>query len=491
MRSGRGVFTHPWIAALAAFSVPALLRSVPEVLAGSMPVGFDTISLYIPFQVSCAREGLTTCLGRVVDSRSGPLLFAVLALTSAVGSPPLVVGKLLGPVVSGVFGLSLLGFARRRLRWSPAGGIALAVLAFLTLPVLRLAWDLFRNVLGLAFLMISLALAEEKATVRSEGASLACLALAALSHELVAFLIAASLAVEIVVKPLQVRASLASFVPRAAIAASAVLYYLSVGAEVHGILVASQAQDPNASLWADYLTPGGLYSYPDYVTLTAHVAVTAGVLLAVFVFPVWKRGVVAPKLLPLGASLGLVSISPLLIPTFAVPLWHRWLLMAAVPLLPSLAAFVTSQTWRHRAASIGVLCAIVLPFLVLPANVAAPYLSTPLTTRYIPSSMVQNSIPISDCEDVLAALGWLRASPLNGSLFVVHAAFAGWAYLVLDRTTIRAVWTVDEFQSIRAREGPAIATIWWARPDGWYPDFAPPSDLHVAWQQGNIAIYSA
>src|SRR2546425_119693 len=124
-------------AAVLAFAIPFLIRSVPEVLAGSFPIGFDTVNLYVPFQVSCNRDGIGGCLGAVSETHAAPLLYVILAGASIVGASPFLVAKVLGPSLAGALGLSLFTFSTRRLGWSAGSGVVLASIAFLTLPLRR------------------------------------------------------------------------------------------------------------------------------------------------------------------------------------------------------------------------------------------------------------------------------------------------------------------------------------------------------------------
>src|SRR5947209_20592754 len=80
-------------AAVLAFAIPFLIRSVPELLAGSFPIGFDTVTLYVPFQVSCNPDGTGGCLAAVSETHPAPLLYVILAGASAVGAAPLHVAK--------------------------------------------------------------------------------------------------------------------------------------------------------------------------------------------------------------------------------------------------------------------------------------------------------------------------------------------------------------------------------------------------------------
>ncbi|TMI21677.1 hypothetical protein E6H36_12465 [Candidatus Bathyarchaeota archaeon] len=40
--------------ALAAFLVPLFIRSIPEILVGPYPIGWDTIAFYVPNTLDCA-----------------------------------------------------------------------------------------------------------------------------------------------------------------------------------------------------------------------------------------------------------------------------------------------------------------------------------------------------------------------------------------------------------------------------------------------------
>ncbi len=182
-------------AAVLAFAIPFLIRSVPELLAGSFPIGFDTVNLYVPFQVSCNRDGIGGCLGAVSETHAAPLLYVILAGASIVGASPFLVAKVLGPSLAGALGLSLFTFSTRRLGWSAGSGVVLASIAFLTLPVLRLSWDLHRNTLALSFVLFSMSTPSPETRLRPNAVSLGLLAFAALSHELVTAVLVVTFAV--------------------------------------------------------------------------------------------------------------------------------------------------------------------------------------------------------------------------------------------------------------------------------------------------------
>ncbi len=477
-------------AAVLAFAIPFLIRSVPELLAGSFPIGFDTVNLYVPFQVSCNRDGIGGCLGAVSGTHAAPLLYVILAGASIVGASPFLVAKVLGPSLAGALGLSLFTFSTRRLGWSAGSGVVLASIAFLTLPVLRLSWDLHRNTLALSFVLFSMSTASPETRLRPNAVSLGLLAFAALSHELVTAVLFVTFAVLSIGMWSRSPARAKMYLVRFVVVGLVFAYYLASPPQTRGIVGVFQAQDPNASFLVNYLAPGGLYSYPGIGELWLQMALTMTLVLIPFAFPVYRMGLLSSELTVFGLCSLVLAAIPFVSPAFAPPLWHRWLLIGAIALLPSLPPYLAVLSAPGKAGVLALLAILVVPFLVLPAGASAPFLATSWTTRYIPGSMVENSIPIDDCPALVAALTWVRDSPYNHSVFAAQARFAGWTYVFLPGVDLRPFWSAAEFDSIRSSSATPVITVWWAGPTGWAPEFSPPPGLHIVHQEGNIAIYS-
>src|SRR5438445_12392929 len=59
--------------ALAAFLLPFTVRSIPEVIAGPYPIGWDTIAFYVPntLDMAAGKMGIWGILG------SGPLMYSI------------------------------------------------------------------------------------------------------------------------------------------------------------------------------------------------------------------------------------------------------------------------------------------------------------------------------------------------------------------------------------------------------------------------------
>ena len=49
----------------------------------------------------------------------------------------------------------------------------------------------------------------------------------------------------------------------------------------------------------------------------------------------------------------------------------------------------------------------------------------------IPSSMLQNTLPITDCKDTVNALQWFKITQNSSAMLLTHTVFFGWAFQLL------------------------------------------------------------
>ncbi len=112
-------------------------------------------------------------------------------------------------------------------------------------------------------------------------------------------------------------------------------------------------------------------------------------------------------------------------PEKAAQLWYRWILMAAVP--PTIIATVrlSATPCRAIAAAIVLLLLTASLYSFQAAESAAPVFSSPITVRYLPSSMLQNMRPLRDSESIIAALEWLQDNAATDSVLPSHHTFTG------------------------------------------------------------------
>ncbi len=152
--------------ALAAFLVPLFIRSIPEILVGPYPIGWDTIAFYVPTTLDWAtgKTGWITVLG------TAPLMYMLSIpayLLTRVN--PVWIFKIMGPILYGSMIWALFRFIRTRLKWPEKQALGGALLTSLYFVTLRISWDLYRNMLGLTFILLSLPLLDDWKTPRKQA----------------------------------------------------------------------------------------------------------------------------------------------------------------------------------------------------------------------------------------------------------------------------------------------------------------------------------
>src|SRR3989441_4098729 len=121
--------------ALAAFLLPLFIRSIPEILVGPYPIGWDTIAFYVPNTLDWAagKAGFIEILG------TAPLMYMIsvpIYLLTRVN--PVWIFKIMGPVLYGCMAWALYRFLRVSLSWQgrqALGGVLLTSLYFVTLRI--------------------------------------------------------------------------------------------------------------------------------------------------------------------------------------------------------------------------------------------------------------------------------------------------------------------------------------------------------------------
>jgi hypothetical protein len=127
----------------------------------------------------------------------------------------------------------------------------------------------------------------------------------------------------------------------------------------------------------------------------------------------------------------------------------------------------------------------------MPNNLVFPYYV--LYSNYIPSSMLQNTVALSDARDTANAINWVQNNIFENAHLLVHDAFYGWALLSIDRDTLIPYGyanpeTVAEKLCENGSEN-ALYLIWWVNGSGWHgqPDVS--SSFTQVYVSGKIAIY--
>lgn len=463
-RLNRYLAEKPLIPLLLAFFIPAAVRTIPELLAGPYPLGFDTVTTYAPLIDEARSVGFAVALDRVIQSRSAPLFTILLVALSPIPVHPFVLTKALGPILLGL--LSVLGYLfLRSLGLSQALSVTIAVFASLYFVTLRLSWDLYRNLLAYAFFLLA---ARQIVRRRRDALFVVSALLVFLSHELVTALLVALLAIlfswglwrERKVEWVFLGLILGGFL--------ALGYYAQWWVPATASLIPG-LEATSVPIPTNYLDPSGISGFESLGELYLTVLATGTLILVPLLVWIRKEHLSTHPIMVWIAILLTVGFLPLVLPTFALPSWQRWLMMAALPLV-YLAATRIKTVRRKGLVVVGAAYLLLSgAYAFLPSETAAPIFASSLTVSYLPSSLLQNTGPLQDSPSTLAALQWLDETARPDSLLLAHLAFSGWAHLYTQGIEVQTYLRSADLNLSQLQGGRDVYTIWWTEDIGWYP----------------------
>jgi hypothetical protein len=463
---------------------------------GPYIVGFDTIGYYVPNTLLWLHSGVNFS----AYFATAPLFYAILASTVACGGPIVLVLKIFPILLHGFLGLSVYTYARKGLDWSPNKSTIVGLMSTIYFVALRVSWDLLRNEMGLIFFFAVLTLLSiEKHGLRAWKLNLLiALAMVAvtLSHQLVSVIMLGVIVVTIannLLRRERARAANLFLVSLPSILFFAIIFWFSFGG--------------NLSLDFSLNVVWPLTSFSSYQSMLVS---DVGFFLYCYL-PLLPLAIVSFKRL---RSLQLRSWLVLSLVLLFIPVSNvsnfRWLLMLTYPL-----AFYTTETlsklksvrWKRYkftiyeiAASYLVVSTIILSFGFMFATSENPFLYFRATQNtgfngyiyQIPSSMLQNTISVNDCNETANAFQWLKSNMNSSTLLLTHRAFYGWALLTLQKNQV-VLYEFDSPVNIAATlaqgEQTQLYLIWWVEGQGWYGLPTVPSVFQEVYHSGKIAVY--
>lgn len=491
------------IFAFAAFLIPLAVRSIPEALSWPYPIGFDTV-IYIQ---TLTGGWSAVSLGAVNFLHGSNLFYLLSSLFYGLTNNAVVVMKVLGPVLLGVLAFLMYLYARRGLGWGTWKSLLVAVLVGAYFVSLRNSWDMYRQTLGLIFLMAALISLKSMRSPRRYVAASGFMVLTVLSHELAAVILFFFLLLE--GTRLLVKKSRRDFAFLGLSAVLPVALFLfqrtSLSTGVMGVPTPSVASEPSVSL-ALYMGGSLVYCY-------------------VLILPFVLVGLVRLKDLFV-RSWGLLCFGIVLLlmlnPNLPFYLWFRWVVLLVYPLL-FFAAQGLESLWRFSRRFKGKVKRLI-PKIVVVAYVfslftlSGYYMTTspehafPYFYQYnayltvIPSSMLQNSISIQDTSSLVSCFEWLNQNTSSNSVIVAHDAFYYLASVyVPDRHilfigTDTSLWsdtpnglvTADKMVAAAkdaVANGHEVYSFWWVDGKGWYSIPSLPPDFKEVFRSGSMAVY--
>ena len=465
------------------------MRAIPEILVGPYIIGFDTIGYYVPNVLTWLRDGASIWHLLAV----APLFYAILMSVAAIGVPIVMALKVLPPLLHGLLGLAVFFYARKSLSWSCKKSLLVALVATLYFVALRVSWDMLRNELGLIILFTALSLIEKLRGRWKNCVFLsAAMVLVVLSNSLVAILMFAIVAVTILssyfnMRTIEMRRLTMVSIPAMLLFTVVVYanYFVSSSFPVSNGFPLKESEG--------FMALFGFTSYPEMV------ANTLGFLLFAFLplLPLVLLGVRDSRLslqikawiLWISLALFLTIISPN-ISILILP--YRWTLMLTYPF-----AFYAVETITHfrltmsKITVVLMLTSLTLGFTLLPNENPFPYYT--LFPYYVPTSMLQNTVPSRDFEDSVNAMQWLKSNMNDGEYLLAHDAFYGWALLNLNSNQIIPIdygnLSTMAKEAIQNGSIVQLYLIWWINGSGWHGQPTVSSAFEEVYASGKIAVY--
>lgn len=492
---------HIW--AVAAFFVPLSIRSIPEILSWPYLLGLDTLTV-----VNIIQSGHV--VSNPLNIFRNQLFYSVATIANPLVGNSLILLKILGPILMGSVALMMYLFSKHGLGWSGFKSFLVALLVGTYFVTLRNSWDLYSQSFALIFLLATLISFKSFDSRWRYPVVLFFTILTVLSHELVSVLLLFILFLESL--RFLIKKSQADFV-----------YSLVI--VVLGVAIL---------LWRHYIPSLGEVFLPStgsagVVASFARTQHMFGLILYCFglLLPFVILGLKSFRDRMLG-SWALLCISfiiiSMILPDNPFYYWNRWVYLLVYPLL-FFAVAGLDALWQFGSK----LTSAIKPWL--PKIVAVSYVAMLLVLSgfyvaaspdrqlsffaadnpyltYIPSSMLQNTLPIKENPSFIACSNWINDNAPKNSIIVEH-------YALYDLTTIyvhnlkvvnvhapSSIWVaiqnetslvdgmISTSELALANGNSTVYTIWWIKGEGWYKIPSLPPCFEEVYQIDNLAVYS-
>jgi hypothetical protein len=461
----------------AAFLIPLGIRAIPEIIVGPYPIGWDIIAYYIPNSLDLA-SGSMNVWGIIT---SPPLMYAIILPAHVLTRVSLVwILKILGPILYGFLGLSILTFCQRRLHWSTKKAFYAVLFISAYFVTMRISWDAYQAELGLGLFLLAQSIIEPPASVNSTLARVSLLSLAVFSNQLVGVLVVGTQLATLLGPSVRKSPRLVplQFSPIA-------LFLMILYATMQTPLA------PGLSIVGPGATLSILTTNLSFL-LYAYIFV---VPLVLFGIKLRERSLFAPWMISCGIGLTLAVLPGHVFQDIG----YRWVLLLSLPLLILAyegysklgvsGAFMGRNWWRLlRVVIIVSLSSSAILYAVLPAESALPFYA--MFPPYVPSSMVQSSLPSSDYPSVVSAMLWVDSHLSSDSVLITQQAFYGWArsYLSPDKQILNSLLASPNSVIGETGSYTHVFTIWWVSGTGWFHGSFPVGAKPLV-SFGDLAVY--
>lgn len=414
---------------LLAFLIPLLIRMVPEVIVWPLPIGYDTVSAYIPTLVAL-RTGYESMVYSFINQR--PFFWLIYSLHYPFEEAMFY--KFIPVLMHGLLGVSVYLYVKA-VSGERIKALASALLATLYFVPLRVSWDLYGNEMGLVLLFIAL-MVVESGLEDNRNTILASLAVFGVifTHEAASIMLLFSLIPKLLesfqLKKARKNWVLVFFIP--------LLFFIYRLRALDFPLFASAL---NSSRY-----PSSSYEELVFSNLIFYVYATLP-LLPLAVYGAWRRKLVGPiKWMLIGTTIA--ALSPIMFPRHAIAFWTRWAYMSTYPLsimaIEGLSKLYVKKIKLNADRDlslgkiIGVFFILSMLFVSLGFLVGASYEKQPYQklfnpesdwiVHHIPSSMSLSTISPEEANEAIQGLKWLSTHVQEDSVLLYDEEVRGFVW---------------------------------------------------------------
>jgi len=405
------------------FGIAVVLRSLPELLISRYPVGYETITYYLPSIYLTSLDSTSSLLGLtahlqfmsahppLMDTfRAGPFFYVLMWVFQALtGDNGFLLLKVVAPILYGCLIASFFIFLRRGVNLDYKVAFLAAMLLIFQPAALRESWDRFRTVLALTFLFMTLTASTSSRFKWPKVVAFGILTV--LSRDYVGVILIVAIAGRAILEKKDRLASVLALLPSLAI-----LFALF---------------NP---VWLEW----NMLSAENPFAVTGYAWVVLDVF-SIFLFcflpllPFVVKGFWRNTLLdPIVGFLALASFWIIFLPWFSIPGYQRWLMLLVFPFCIYTA--VGLQRLHLGKNKTRAVVAFVLAFVVIGVGYATgtySYIGI-VSNSYVPTGLTQSSIAWSQVDDVKIALTWLVNNGRENGTLLVEERFYGWSLIFLE-----------------------------------------------------------
>jgi hypothetical protein len=437
------------------FVLALLLRAIPEFLSGAYPVGFDMLAGYFPSVAALPSNDPMKLFGWAYS----PLAIYLIGFFQiGTGGDIFLLLKIVGPVFYGFFVASFYFMLSRGLGWSSRKSLVVSLLFLLQPAVMRAGWDQLREELGLIILFVLLGSTKLDFVEGAKSKPFSVLAssiLIVFSHQLAAILF-------FVIAIFQLTGTLIKrqkrlWLPLVLIIPSALLFIWQLYGQFanpsysNHFMPLTLPSGTGNFVFTNYFLSDPRFLGGDYWRVLGYVSCLSLYVIVPLV-PFALKGFFRDKVVtPMLIWLSVMSFSIVVYPWYAFSNYWWWILLLPIPLtiyaghcLDRLNVFSDAKRWKKTLLGLGVVGVVAFGYAASVIPVGYPY-----AYYYIPSGLVNSSVPFEDIPDIDQAMEWTNQHISPETNVIVSENIQGLAYVKLrDDINIRVVPALMKLEEV-------------------------------------------